>query len=164
MTSADRGRKLTATPRSLTYLKRSSRWSPTTGLSPASTRTGPSTGQPCCGRANHCCASRPAAGALSPPAASRPSWRSSALQSIPRPARNAQALRNLVGRLVIARHGVCRGPGEVVVQHLPQRPARVQAGVLHRLVETGDRPPVHLLVRAIAAVDPHDRGLIPVGA
>ena len=50
------------------------------------------------------------------------------------------------------------------MQHLPEWPGRFQARVLHCLVETGDRPAVHLLVRAIAAVDPHDRGLVSVDA
>src|SRR5215831_12951784 len=88
----------------------------------------------------------------------------SGLQSIPGPFRNAHAFGDLVGGLVIARHRGCGGPGEVVVQHLSQRPGRVQANVLHGLVETGDRPAVHIRVRAIAAVEPHDRGLVAIGA
>jgi hypothetical protein len=46
------------------------------------------------------------------------------------------------------------------VQDLPQRPSRVQAGVVHRLAETVDGAPVYLLVRAVAAVNLHDRGLV----
>jgi hypothetical protein len=88
----------------------------------------------------------------------------SALQPVPRPSRNAHALGNLVSRLGVAGHFRGGGPGEVIVQDLPERPGRFQAGILHRLVETLDRPPVHLLVRAVAAVHPHDRRLVSAGA
>jgi len=88
----------------------------------------------------------------------------SPLQAVPRPLRNAYALGNLVSGLVVAGHFRGGGPGEVVVQDLPERSGLFQADVLHRLVETLDRPAVHLLMRAVAAVDPHDRGLVPVGA
>jgi hypothetical protein len=50
------------------------------------------------------------------------------------------------------------------VQHLTQRPASWQAGILHGQVETGDGPAVHLLVRAVAAVQPHHEALIAVAA
>ena len=40
---------------------------------------------------------------------------------------------------------------------------RGEADVRERLIETGDRSAVHLLVRPVAAVDPHDRGLVAVG-
>ena len=51
------------------------------------------------------------------------------------------------------------------MQDLPERPGRFrQADVLHRLIETLDRPPVYLLTWAVAAVEPHDRLLVPTGA
>src|ERR1039458_1866543 len=134
---------------------------------PATPRTAAAT--PCAGRrspdgrrtqarARGACAGRPA-----PAPPDRPSG--SSRRSQPRlpcspvrrqailPARNAHTLGNLVSRLVVARHGRRGGPGEVVVQHLPERGGLFQADVLHRLVETGDRPAVHLLVRAVAAVE-----------
>jgi hypothetical protein len=67
----------------------------------------------------------------------------------------------LVSGLVVAGHFRRGGPGEVAVQDLPERPGRFQAGILHRLAGTLDRPPVHLLMRAVATVDPHDRRLVP---
>src|SRR6266516_5094561 len=66
-----------------------------------------------------------------------------ALKSVPGPSRDGQALGDVVSRLVVARHGRRGGPGEIVVQHLPEWPGRVQPRVLQRLVETGDRPAVH---------------------
>src|SRR5260221_14526191 len=54
------------------------------------------------------------------------------------------------------------GPGKVVVQHLPQGLGRVQPDVLQCLVEPGDRLAVHLLVWAVAAMDPHHGGLISI--
>jgi hypothetical protein len=39
-----------------------------------------------------------------------------------------------------------------------------EAGVLEGLVEAGDRSPVHVVVLAVAAVDPHDGGLVTVCA
>src|SRR5580698_1979890 len=89
-------------------------------------------------------------------------WPASGLQPVPGPARNAQAVRNLVGRLVIARHRRGGGPGEVIVQDLSQRPGLRDARVLHRLIEAGDAALVHLLVRAVAAMDPHDERLVSV--
>lgn len=50
-------------------------------------------------------------------------------QSVPRPSRNNQALRDIVGRLVVARHGRRGGPGEVVVQDLPEWLGRFQSHV-----------------------------------
>ncbi len=37
-----------------------------------------------------------------------------------------------------------------------------EADIFQRLIETSDRPLVHLLVRPVAAVNPHDRSLITV--
>jgi hypothetical protein len=49
------------------------------------------------------------------------------------------------------------------VEHLPQWRSR-QPRVRQGLVETGDRPAVHLLVPAAAAVDPHHGRLVAAGA
>src|SRR6266571_6398477 len=87
----------------------------------------------------------------------------SALKSVPGPSRNAEALGDIVSRLVVARHGRRGGPGEIVVQYMPEWLGRVQPHVLQRLVETGDRPAVHLLVWAVAALGPHHRGLVSIG-
>src|SRR5690348_17032849 len=70
----------------------------------------------------------------------------SALKSVPGPARDAHAFGDIVSTVVVARHGRGGGPGEVVVQHVPQGFGRVQPHVLQCLAETGDRPAVHLLV------------------
>jgi hypothetical protein len=61
-----------------------------------------------------------------------------------------------------AGHGRSGRPGEVVVQHCPDRVVLGQCDVRHRLIEAGDRSPIHLLVRSVAAVDPHHRGLIAI--
>ena len=74
----------------------------------------------------------------------------------------AQAVGHIVGGAVIARHRRRGGPREVVVQHLPERLVGGQPDVLQRLVEAGDRSPVHLVVRAVAAVHPHDRRLVAI--
>jgi hypothetical protein len=42
------------------------------------------------------------------------------------------------------------------VQHLSEPIVAVEADVDQRLVEAGDRPTVHLLVRPVAAVEAHD--------
>ncbi len=47
-----------------------------------------------------------------------------ALKSVPGPSRDGQALGDVVSRLVVARHGRRGGPGEIVVQHLPEWPGR----------------------------------------
>lgn len=46
------------------------------------------------------------------------------------------------------------------MQRLPERTSCLQPHVFHSLVETGDRPTVHLLMRAVAAVDAYDGGLV----
>ena len=47
-----------------------------------------------------------------------------------------------------------------LVSHLPERLSG-ELDVRQSLVEAGDRPLVHLRVRAVAAVDPHYRRLVP---
>ena len=79
------------------------------------------------------------------------------LEAVPGPARDAQALRHVVGGLVVGGHGRGSGPGEVVMQHLPQG-FLGDACIFECLVEAGDRALVHLLVRAVAAVDISGRG------
>src|SRR5690349_13959841 len=86
----------------------------------------------------------------------------SALKSVPGPSRDAHAFGDIVSTVVVARHGRGGGPGEVVVQHLPQGFGRVQPHVLECLAETGDRPAVHLLVWAVAAMDPHYGRLVSI--
>src|SRR5262249_36295637 len=85
----------------------------------------------------------------------------SVLEAVPGPAGDAQAFGYVVGGVVVGRHGCRGGPGEVVVQHLPEGLVG-EADVIEGLVETGDRALVHLLVRAVAAVDAHDRRLVAV--
>src|SRR5579884_3899865 len=85
-------------------------------------------------------------------------------QPVPRPPRDGEPARHVVGRVVVASHGGCRRPGEVIVQHLPERVIAGHAYVGQGLVEAGDGPPVHFVVGAVAAVDAHHRGLVAVGA
>jgi transcriptional regulator with XRE-family HTH domain len=75
-------------------------------------------------------------------------------QPLPRPVREGQAVRDNVTTVAVLRQVRPGRPREVVVQHLPERLGG-EAGVAERLVEADDRPVVHLLVRAVAAVHPH---------
>ena len=83
-------------------------------------------------------------------------------ESAPRPMRDSQTVRHLVGRAVVAGHGGRRCPLEVIVQHFAEPVVAAEADVDERLIETRDRSTVHLLVRTVAAVDPHNRGLVTV--
>jgi hypothetical protein len=51
------------------------------------------------------------------------------------------------------------------VQHASETLFACEPDIFQRLIETRDRPLVHLLVRTVAAVNPDDRGLvtIPIG-
>jgi hypothetical protein len=53
-------------------------------------------------------------------------------------------------------------PMRVVVKHLPKPIVVGEADIDQCLVEAGDRSAVHLLVRTVAAMYPHHRGLIAV--
>ena len=46
------------------------------------------------------------------------------------------------------------------MERLPERVVRGQAGVLERLVEAGDRPPIHVVVLAVAGVEADDKRLV----
>jgi hypothetical protein len=48
------------------------------------------------------------------------------------------------------------------VKHLAQPVVARKADVLQRLVEACDRATIHLLVDAVTAVEPYDRGLVAV--
>ena len=82
--------------------------------------------------------------------------------TVPRPMRDLQTVRHIVCRPVISGHGGGSRPSKVVVEFLAQPVVAGNASVFQRLIETGDRATVHLLMRAISAVDPHHRGFIPV--
>ena len=60
------------------------------------------------------------------------------------------------------RHRGRGNPREVIVQHTPKPLVAGEADILQRLIETSDRPLVHLLVQPVTAVNAHDRGLITV--
>src|ERR1044071_10194112 len=62
--------------------------------------------------------------------------------------------------VTIHRGGRC--PREVIVQHGFESLVAVESGIVQGLIETGDRSLVHLLVRAVAAVNPDDGRLITV--
>src|SRR5262249_42141115 len=52
---------------------------------------------------------------------------------------------------------------EVVVQHLSQRRVVGQSDVSQSLIEASDGAAIHLVVHPVAAVDPHDGGLVAIG-
>jgi len=83
-------------------------------------------------------------------------------KSVPRPPRDVQPVRNSVcGPVVSGDRGQGR-PGEVVVQHLSEPLVAGETDVDQCLIKAGDRTTVHLLVRTVAAMQPHLRGLVAV--
>src|SRR5262249_20893739 len=86
-------------------------------------------------------------------------------ESVPRPLRDLQTIRHILCRVVITSHRGSRGPREVIVQHASEALVAREPDIFQRLIETRDRPLVHLLVRPVAAMNPDDRGFIaiPVG-
>src|SRR5262245_55347725 len=83
-------------------------------------------------------------------------------ESVPGPLRDLQTVRHIVWRTVVTSHRGRRGPREVIMQHAPKLLVAGEADIFQRLIETSDRPLVHFLMQPIAAVSPHDRGLITV--
>src|SRR5262249_42267680 len=83
-------------------------------------------------------------------------------KSLPGPLRDLQTVRYILCRAVVTRHRGRGGPREVIVQHTTEPLVTGEADILQRLIETSDRPLIHLLVQSVAAVNPHHRGLIPV--
>ena len=81
---------------------------------------------------------------------------------MPGPLWDAQTVRDMLGGLLVTRHRGRGGPRKVIVQHASELFVIGEADIFQRLIETGDRPLVHLLVRPVPAVNPHDRGLIAV--
>src|SRR5690349_3419624 len=71
---------------------------------------------------------------------------------VPSPARDPEVTGDGAGVVRVSRQPVGRGPGEVVVEDATQR-EDLEAHVLHRRIEAGDRPAIHLLVRAVPAVE-----------
>src|SRR5262245_10106552 len=86
-------------------------------------------------------------------------------ESVPGPFRNVQSVRHIVSRVVVTRHRGRSGPCEVIMQRAPQPFVTVKADIFQRLIETGDCPLIHLFVRPVTTVNPHDRRFItvPVG-
>src|SRR5580692_2369354 len=82
--------------------------------------------------------------------------------SVPGPLRDVQTVWHILCRAVVARHCGRRSPREVIVQHAPKPLVAGEADIFQSLIETSDRPLVHLLVQPVAAVSPHDRGLVTV--
>ena len=83
-------------------------------------------------------------------------------ESVPRPFRNEQTVRDIFSRVMVAIHRGCGRPREVVVQHASEPLVGSEANIFQRLIETNDRPLVHLLMRPVATMNPHDRSLITV--
>jgi hypothetical protein len=83
-------------------------------------------------------------------------------ESVPRPLWDVQTVRDIFCGLVVTRHSVRCGPREVIVQYAPELFVLGETDIFQRLIETSDRPLVHLLVRPVAAVNPHDERLITV--
>src|ERR1041385_2748707 len=82
--------------------------------------------------------------------------------SVPGPLRDVQTVWHILCRAMVTRHRGRRTPCEVIVQHAPEPLVAGEADIFQRLIETSDRPLVHLLVQPVAAVNSHDRGLITV--
>jgi hypothetical protein len=87
----------------------------------------------------------------------------SALQPTPGPMRENEADRNIVGRAGVPRERYRRGPREVVVEDPAERGVVGHPDIGQSLIEAEDRPPIHLLVLAIPAVELHHPGLVAVG-
>src|SRR5262245_37612524 len=66
-------------------------------------------------------------------------------ESVPGPLRDVQAGRHIVCRTVVTSHRGRGSPGEVIMQDAPEPLVAGEAGVFQRLIETNDRPLVHLL-------------------
>src|SRR5205823_3323822 len=81
----------------------------------------------------------------------------------PRPLPDGQPVGYVLGGSLIAGHCSRGCPGEVVVQRFSELVVLGKSSVHQCLVETGDRSIVHLLVGAVAAVDPHHRRLVADG-
>src|SRR5262249_25560615 len=100
--------------------------------------------------------------------AKRPSHRSPSSvnhESVPGPLWDLQTVRDVLCRPLVTRHRGRRGPREVIMEHAPKPLVVGKADVFEPLVETRNSPLIHLFVWPVAAVNPHDRGLIavPVG-
>jgi hypothetical protein len=83
-------------------------------------------------------------------------------QSFPRPVWDGQTFRHIVRGAVVTSHRGRRRPREVVVQHMSEPLVITKTGIDERLIEAGNRPAVHLLVLAVAAMDPHNQGLVAI--
>src|SRR5688572_28517207 len=84
------------------------------------------------------------------------------VESVPGPFRDVQTIRHVLCRVVVTSHRGSRRPREVIVQHAPEALVARKPGVFQCPIEACDRPLVHLLVRAVSAVNPDDRGLITI--
>src|SRR5258708_5482613 len=74
-----------------------------------------------------------------------------------------QTVPHIVRGPVVAGHRGCGCPREVVMQNLPNPIVVSKTGICQCLIETGDRSTVHLLVKAVATVYSHHRGLVAIG-
>src|SRR5262245_37906252 len=83
-------------------------------------------------------------------------------ESVPGPLRDVQTIRHIVRRVVVTSHRGSSGPREVIVQHASEALVAREPDIFQRLIETRDRPLVHLFVRPVAAVNPNGGGLITV--
>src|ERR1700741_3346455 len=83
-------------------------------------------------------------------------------ESVPRPLRDLQFVRHIVRRAMVMSHRGRGCPREVIVQHASEPLVVIKLGIMQRLIETGDRALVHLLVQPVAAVSPHNRRLTTV--
>src|SRR5262245_21910581 len=83
-------------------------------------------------------------------------------ESVPGPPRDVQTVRHILCRVVVTRHRGRGGPREIIMQRASEPFVAGNTDIFQRLIETGDCPLVHLLVRTVAAVNPHNRGLITV--
>src|SRR5688572_7336356 len=83
-------------------------------------------------------------------------------ESVPGPVRDAQPRRHIVCRVGVGGHRRSGRPRKVIVQHASEALVAREPGIFQGLIETRDRPLVHLLVRSVATVRPDDRGLVTI--
>ena len=84
-------------------------------------------------------------------------------EAVPGPLGDRQAVRHVIGGIVVPGHGGRGRPREVVVEDPSQRFVAIEVRVDQGLIEASDRPAVHVIVRPVAAVNPHHGCLVPVG-
>src|SRR5262249_31785102 len=85
-------------------------------------------------------------------------------EPVPGPVWHRQAVWHVGSGVVVSSHGGGRRPGEVIVECPAKSLITAESSVGQRLIETRDRPSIHLVVLPIATVHFYNRGFIAVRA